>query len=54
MTGLSERDIVLLTMIFITTVWAISATLIAAHLTGKRGIVAWLINDLRRTFRGDE
>ena len=57
MTGaiqLTEREIVMLVMIAITTVWALSATLVAVHLTGQRSIIAWLADDLRRTFRGEE
>lgn len=54
MIALSEREVVMLVMIFITTVWALSATLIAVHLTGQRSIIRWVIDDVRRTFRGDE
>nr|WP_298099683.1 hypothetical protein [uncultured Shinella sp.] len=53
MIQLSEREVVMLVMIFITTVWALSATLIAVHLTGRRSIIRWVIDDVRRTFRGD-
>lgn len=51
---MSERDIALLVILFITAVWAISATLIATHLTGRRSIVRWIIDDVRRSFRGEE
>lgn len=50
MTHLTDRDITLLVIIAITLVWALSATLIAVHLTGRRSIVKWLIADIRRTF----
>lgn len=50
---MSERDIVQLTILFITAVWAVSATLIAAFLTGRRGLAAWLWADLKRTFKKD-
>ncbi len=51
---MSERDIVFLTIIFITAVWALSATFIATHLTGRRSILRWIIDDIRRSFRGEE
>ena len=54
MSHLSERDIVMLVILFVTTVWAISATLIAVFLTGRESFIAWLIADLRRTFRRKE
>jgi hypothetical protein len=54
MNALSERDIVLLALLFITLVWAISATLVATHLTGRRSIIVWMIDDIRRSFRGRE
>ena len=54
MNQLSESETVMLVIIFVTLVWAISATLIAAYLTGKEGIIAWLIADIRRTFRREE
>ncbi|MCT7662258.1 hypothetical protein [Shinella kummerowiae] len=50
---MSERDIVLLTLLFITAVWAVSATLIAAYLTGRQSLAAWLVADFKRTFRKD-
>jgi len=54
MSHLSERDVVMLVLIFVTTVWAISATLVAVHLTGRESFIAWLIADLCRTFRRKE
>lgn len=54
MIQLTERDIVMLVIISITLVWALSATLIAVHLTGQRSIIKWLVADIRRTFRGEE
>ncbi|WP_411037059.1 hypothetical protein [Shinella sp. BYT-45] len=51
---MSERDILLLTLLFWTAVWAISATLIAVHLTGRRSFIRWIIEDVRRTFRREE
>lgn len=47
----SERDVVLIAMLAITTVWAISATLVAAHLTGRRSIARWIVDDIRRSLR---
>lgn len=54
MIQLTERETVMLVIVFITLVWALSATLIAVHLTGQRSIIAWLVDDIRRTFRGKE
>lgn len=51
---MNERDAVFLTVIFITAVWAISATLIATHLTGRRSIISWIVDDIRRSLRGEE
>ena len=51
---MSEKDWVFVIILGCTAVWAISATLIAAHLSGRKSLLAFIVDDIRRSFRRGE